>query len=126
MGWRETGCEQGAQHPDRLWDGKLDFLGRFSGFMSFQASLYLRSLIGIGGIIAAFGFFSVLTRRYFKGSLGEDFKSMFRARKLRVLIWLALIAGLLAIPIQDRAGGEFHVRPVVRREGARTDRRFPP
>ncbi len=41
---------------------------------------------------------------------------MFRARKLRVLIWLALIAGLLAIPIHDRAGGEFHVRPVVRRE----------
>ncbi len=88
----------------------------FLSLMSFQASLYLRSLVGIGGIIAALGFFSVLTRRYFKGSLGEDFRNMFRARKLRVLIWLALIAGLLAIPIHDRAGGEFHVRPVVHRE----------
>ncbi len=88
----------------------------FLGFMSFQASLYLQSMMGVGGIVAAFGFFSVLTRRYFKGSLGEDFRSMFRARKLRVIVWLLLVAGLLAIPIQDRAGGEFHVRPVVRRE----------
>lgn len=88
----------------------------FLGVMSFQASLYLQSLVGIGGIVAGLGFFSVLTKRYFKGSLGEDFKSMFRSRKLRVLIWIALIAGLLAIPIHDRAGGEFHVRPVVRRE----------
>jgi putative peptide zinc metalloprotease protein len=88
----------------------------FLGWMSFHASLYLQSLMGIGSIIAAVGFFSVLTRRYFRGSLGEDFISMFRARKLRVLIWLVLIAGLLAIPIHDRAGGEFHVRPVVRRE----------
>ncbi len=88
----------------------------FLSLMSFQASLYLPFDDGDWWIIAALGFFLVLTRRYFKGSLGEDFRSMFRSRKLRVLIWLALIVGLLAIPIHDRAGGEFHVRPVVRRE----------
>lgn len=88
----------------------------FLGLMSFQASKYLQSMMGIGGIIAAFGVFSLLTRRYFQGSLGEDFKSMFQARKIRVIVWLTLIAAFLAIPIHDRAGGEFHVRPVVRRE----------
>ncbi|MFG0262158.1 MAG: efflux RND transporter periplasmic adaptor subunit, partial [Novipirellula sp. JB048] len=92
------------------------FVVGFLGVMSFQVSLYLRSMMGWGGLLAAFGFFSVLTKRYFQGTLGENFSTMWRARKLRVLIGITMIVGVLAIPIHDRAGGEFQVRPVVRRE----------
>ena len=119
--WLLWGAERPEPHPEHrmlILYGTANwfFTVGFLGIMSFQASLYLRSLMGIGGIVAALGFFTVLTKRYFKGSLGEDFRSMFQVRKFRVFVWLLLMAGLLAIPVHDRAGGEFHVRPVVRRE----------
>ncbi|GAA5506658.1 hypothetical protein Rcae01_02111 [Novipirellula caenicola] len=96
--------------------GNWVFTVGFLGLMSFQASVYLQSMMGIGGVVAALGFFSLTTKSYFKGTLGENFSTMFRSRKLRVFSGLAIFAGVLAIPIHDRAGGEFHVRPVVRRE----------
>lgn len=41
---------------------------------------------------------------------------MFRERKKRVTIWAVVVLGILAIPLHDRAGGTFHVRPAVRWE----------
>ncbi len=116
--WGGAKPEPSREHTALFLYGMANwiFVVGFLSVMSFQVSLYLRSMMGFGGVVAAFGFFSVLTKSYFKGTLGENFSTMFRSRKLRVLLWLAGIAGILAIPIHDRAGGEFHVRPVVRRE----------
>ena len=60
--------------------------------------------------------FVTLSKRYFKGSLGEEFKEMFHTRHKRLLIWGAAAAALLIFPMHDRAGGTFHVRPAVRWE----------
>ncbi|QEG40744.1 efflux RND transporter periplasmic adaptor subunit [Roseimaritima ulvae] len=119
--WLAWGGEKPGPDPEH---GRLLTFGManwiftvgFLGLMSFQASLYLQSLMGISSLFAAFGFFCLLTRRYFSGTLGENFRTMLRLRKFRLLILLAVVAGLLAIPIHDRAGGEFYLRPVVRRE----------
>ncbi len=118
MLWGGKKPEPSSEHTALLLYGAGNwiFTVGFLSVMSFQASVYLRSMMGIGGVIAALGFFSFTTKSYFKGTLGENFSTMFRSRKLRVFSGLAVIAAILVIPIHDRAGGEFHVRPVVRRE----------
>ena len=70
----------------------------------------------IGGVIAAVTLFCVIMKRYFRGSLGEDFRTMFRSRKLRAVCCVLVLVGIGMIPITDRAGGEFVVRALKREE----------
>lgn len=116
--WGGAKPEPDPEHGRLLMFGMANwvFTVGFLGLMSFHASVYLQSLMGISSIFAAFGVFCVLTKRYFSGTLGENFRTMLRSRKTRLIILLAVLAGILSIPIHDRAGGEFYVRPVIRRE----------
>ena len=76
----------------------------------------LQSALGLAGFVAGATLFIGLSKRYFKGSLGGEFKEMVYTRQKRLMIWGAAVLGLLFLPIHDRAGGTFHVRPVVRWE----------
>lgn len=82
----------------------------------FQVTDFLQSALGLAGFIAGATLFIGLSKRYFKGSLGGEFKQMVQTRHKRLMIWGAAVVGLLILPIHDRAGGTFHVRPVVRWE----------
>lgn len=76
----------------------------------------LQSALGLAGFIAGATLFIGLSKRYFKGSLGGEFQTMFQNRPKRLFVWLCAAAVLIIFPIHDRAGGTFHVRPVVRWE----------
>lgn len=82
----------------------------------FHVAVWLQSVVGIAGFVAVIAFAAKFMKRYFKGSLGEDFKNMFHIRKKRVLLWGAVVLGILVVPMYDRAGGPFQVRPMVRWE----------
>ena len=84
--------------------------------LTFRLSSFLQPLMGIGGVLVAGSFFCVIAKRYFQGSLGEDFRIMLRAKKWRVLLGVAMVVGVSLIPITDRAGGEFYVRPMIHAE----------
>ena len=129
----------GAERPHRIPDGKVlltygmvqwTFVIGVMTLLTFNLSSSLQPLMGVGGVMAAGSFFVLIAKRYFKGSLGEDFKTMFKSRKLRVLLWAAIIGGVGMIPITDCAGGEFFVRPIVHAEVRRRSRdlceRYPP
>jgi len=88
----------------------------FINLLFFKIAGWLHSAVGIFGVIAAAGVFMKLTKRYFRGSLGEDFKNMFIVRNKRFWMWGGAILVLLITPIYDRAGGPFQVRPMVRWE----------
>ncbi len=81
--------------------------------LTWKLADWLQPLMGIGGPLAAGSFFYAISHRYFKGSLGEDFRMMFRKRKWRAAMWLVVFAIIFMIPISDRAGGSFFVRPMV-------------
>lgn len=115
----------GAQRPSAAPDGRsLLIYGITSWFFTvgllnllfLKVTDILQSALGIAGFIGGVTLFITLSKRYFKGSLGEEFKEMFRERKKRVTIWVAVVLGIFAIPLHDRAGGTFHVRPAVRWE----------
>ena len=112
----------GADRPLRIPDGRAlliygftswFFVVGFMGLISFQLSHFLQPLAGVAGVLIAISFFLVLSRRYFKGGLGEDFRAMFLNRKIRVVIYLLILVGIAIIPVSDRAGGEFYVRPLL-------------
>ncbi len=115
----------GAPRPVLPSDGRLLLLyGVVSWFfkvgflivMGIHITAWLQSCIGFFGIVAGVGGFFALAQRYFKGSLGEDFKIMLRTRKKRLLVFGALLLVVGLFPIRDRATGSFQVRPVVRWE----------
>ncbi len=112
----------GAPRPKPTEDGGLllsygilswVFVVGVMAVLTFKLSTLLQPLMGLGGILVAGSFFYFIAKRYFKGSLGEDFMIMLRSKKLRVIFWLAAVVGVFMIPITDRAGGEFFVRPMV-------------
>ncbi|MEO8496018.1 MAG: efflux RND transporter periplasmic adaptor subunit [Planctomycetota bacterium] len=76
----------------------------------------LQSAFGLAGFIAGATLFIGLSKRYFKGSLGGEFKEMIFTRHKRLTMWAAAVLGILILPMHDRAGGTFHVRPAVRWE----------
>lgn len=82
----------------------------------FNFTGFLQSTFGIAGFIAGATLFLSLSKRYFKGSLGEDFKDMLSNRKNRVFFFVAITLVILLIPMHDRSSGNFHVRPAVRWE----------
>ena len=115
----------GAERPGPVPEGRaLLIYGVTSWFFTvgllnllfFKVTDILQSALGIAGFIGGITLFIALSKRYFKGSLGEEFKTMFHERKKRVTIWATVVLGILAIPLHDRAGGTFHVRPAVRWE----------
>jgi multidrug resistance efflux pump len=59
-------------------------------------------------------------RGFLQGLLGGEFRKMLRGRPGRVACWLAALgaaaAVLCLVHVEDRAGGPFQVRPVVRAE----------
>jgi multidrug efflux pump subunit AcrA (membrane-fusion protein) len=83
------------------------------GALSFQISAWLQSFMGLGGVLIAGTFFFAVTKSFFRGSLGEEFQEMFKKRLGRVALAVALLAGAMVIPITNRVGGEFLVKPVV-------------
>jgi multidrug efflux pump subunit AcrA (membrane-fusion protein) len=52
----------------------------------------------------------------FAGFFGEEFRTMLRKRRLRAALLAAGLVGASCIPISDRVGGPFKVRPVTRAE----------
>ncbi len=115
----------GGPRPQRIADGSVlltygiiswFFVVSFMLAMTLRLSDVLQPYMGIGGVLGAGSLFGFIMKRYFKGTLGEDFKQMFQSKKLRVLFWIAVLTGVCLIPITDRAGGEFFVRPLVHGE----------
>jgi putative peptide zinc metalloprotease protein len=112
----------GAKWPDAIANngmliayGVLSFIfavGFFAVF-SWQISTWLRSMMGWSAMLAAGAFFVTFTKRFFSGSLGGEFWAMVRSRPIRVLVLLAATAGILCIPVRDRSGGEFLIKPLV-------------
>ncbi|MBI2478110.1 MAG: HlyD family efflux transporter periplasmic adaptor subunit [Planctomycetia bacterium] len=115
----------GAERPAAVTNGRaLLIYGVTSWFFTvgllnllfLKVTTILQSALGLAGFIAGATVFAGLSKRYFKGSLGGEFKEMIQTRQKRLLMWGAAAFGLLILPIHDRAGGTFHVRPVVRWE----------
>ena len=112
----------GAERPAPLPDGRQLLIFGFMtwffsvsliGLLGFKLADWLRSSMGIAGVITAFSFAAMLLKRYFKGSLGKDFFAMFRTRKTRVFLWGILLIALLLVPVRDRVGGVFQVKPLM-------------
>jgi putative peptide zinc metalloprotease protein len=82
----------------------------------FKVTSILQSLFGLAGFLAGATVFISLSKKYFKGSLGGEFMTMFQIRPKRAMLWAAATCLLLFTPIHDRAGGTFHVRPAIRWE----------
>ena len=115
----------GGQRPEPLADGlALFWYGMISwtfkiGVLSaifLHLTQWLQSLMGVAGFLAGAMLFITLAKKYVKGSVGGEFTNMLRARKKRAIILGVLGLGVLLVPIYDRAGGPFSVRPVVRWE----------
>ena len=115
----------GARRPARTADGRVllgygiaswFFTVGFLSLMFFNLTEWLRSAMGISGLLAGATLFVALIKKYFKGSLGEEFMAMFRTRRKRVMIMGAAVLGILAFPFQDRASGPFRLRPAFRWE----------
>jgi len=62
----------------------------------------------------------VSLRRLFRGFCSGEVSNMIRRRFVRTALWLAVLAGLAAalvfVPLDDRVGGTFQVRPALRVE----------
>jgi multidrug efflux pump subunit AcrA (membrane-fusion protein) len=73
--------------------------------------------IGLGGV-AVMGL--VATRSLFQEFSAGELSKMIRLRRKRTVVWVlalaGLVAGLFLLPMQDRAGGAFQVRPLNRAE----------
>lgn len=115
----------GADRPQAITDGRAlliygvtswFFTVGFLNLMLFQITDALKSVIGLSGFIAGVGLAIGLSKKYFRGSLGGEFGTMIANRKKRFAVWACLVLGILAVPIHDRVGGPFHVRPAVRWE----------
>ena len=115
----------GAAWPKPISSGKTllaygitswGFAVGFLGLLSFKLSTWLGQYIGLAGILVAVSFFMFVTRSLFKGSLGKEFQQMFYKRAGRVLVYGALVVAAMFIPVSDRAGGEFLIKPVVHGE----------
>src|SRR5262249_20206861 len=74
--------------------------------------------LALGGALAAMGTLSAVG--LLKGFSPGDAMNMFRTRHKRTVGWLFILgtaaAGLCLIEIDDRVGGTFQLRPVVRAE----------
>jgi len=115
----------GAPWPAAIKDGRAlliygviswTFTVCFLNLMFFSIAKMLQSALGLAGVLAGAAVFIKIAKRYFQGSLGEDFKMMFQYRMKRAYFWGAAAIALLIVPMYDRAGGPFQVRPVVRWE----------
>lgn len=115
----------GAERPAPIPQGRvLIIYGVTSWFFTvsllnllfLKVTVILQSTLGIAGFIGGATLFVNLSKRYFKGSLGGEFQEMFRTRRNRLIMWGAAAAAILVLPVHDRAGGPFHVRPVRRWE----------
>lgn len=113
----------GAKRPEPVEDGRtLLIYGAMSwvftvGFLNllfFSLAGWLKSMVGLTGVIAAGVLFLHLSKRYFIGGIGDEFMIMLRTRWGRVACWAAAIVGFLCIPWYDRAGGPFQLRPTQR------------
>ncbi len=112
----------GAPRPKPIGDGTTLltygvvswlFIVPFIAFLGYQLTRWLNSLVGIVSIIAGVTFVTVLLKRYFRGTLGEEFGNMLSKRKMRLLFLLGIFAGIMFIPLKHRVGGEFQVKPLV-------------
>lgn len=113
--WGAKWPEATAHNGTLLAYGMLSFLftvGFFAVF-SWQISTWLRSMMGWSALVAAGAFFVTFTKRFFSGSLGGEFWSMLRSRPIRALVLTAAVVGVLFIPVRDRSGGEFLIKPLV-------------
>jgi multidrug resistance efflux pump len=89
-------------------------------FMLIGLYPFLRDRLGPPGIILTMILGVLLMRGFRKGMLGGEVRKMVFQRRPRTICWcvgLAAVAAFLCImPIDDRAGGSFQLRPVVRAE----------
>src|SRR5262249_45536075 len=79
---------------------------------------YLWPRLGWIGVAAIAGLALLTLPMMLRGLSGGEIWTMIRRRRRR-FIWLAILIGLVALllmPIPDRAGGAFQVRPVTRAE----------
>jgi multidrug efflux pump subunit AcrA (membrane-fusion protein) len=73
--------------------------------------------VGVFGVLLLGG---VIMRNFFRGLLGGEFRKMLLRRHKRALFWgtalTAMVLVLVLVRAEDRAGGPFQLRPVVRAE----------
>ncbi len=86
------------------------------GLLSFQLSAWLGQFMGVAGVVAAGGFFVLVTRSLNHGLLGGDFWTMLTKRWLRLVLFGGLLGGAMFLPVPDQAGGVFVIKPHVRWE----------
>ncbi len=82
------------------------------GLLSFQLSAWLGQFVGVGGIVLAASFFFMITRNLNKGLLGGEFRQMFSKRLFRILVVAGLLSAAMFIPVNDRSGGDFTIKPL--------------
>ena len=100
----------GAKYPTAVPDGKVLLLYGgmqwlfkvvFIGFIFFKLIDMFQPYLGTAGLVMAAVLFVGYAKKYFKGSLGKDFRKMFRTKKKRALLlsagFISILAGLLYI-----------------------------
>jgi multidrug efflux pump subunit AcrA (membrane-fusion protein) len=98
------------------WLYSLTFLGLSLAFMTH----FFGTKLGTVGLVIV-GFLGLMSvRGLFHGFTAGEVRNMILYRHKRAVIWAALLIGVPAalffIPIEDRAGGPFALRPAVRAE----------
>jgi putative peptide zinc metalloprotease protein len=98
------------------WGYSLAFLGVSLAFLSQTLGARL-GLLGLA-VTLLLGLLSL--RGLFHGFTAGEVETMILFRRRRTIAWVAFLVGvpaaLFLIPMEDRAGGPFQVRPVVRAE----------
>jgi putative peptide zinc metalloprotease protein len=119
--WILWGAKRPAPNPDGralLWYGGISWSFKLTVLYAIFLHLasWLGSLLGPAGMIGGAAVFVTIAKKYFKGSLGGEFTEMFQKRRRLALLWISLAVAVFFLPIYDRSGGPFRVRPVVRWE----------
>ena len=119
--WILWGAERPKPVPDGrtlLWYGVASwvFAVGLLNVLFLQVTDVLSSALGLAGFLTGAGVFAALAKKYFRGSLGEEFGGMFKERRRRAALYVGAALLLLLVPVRDRVGGPFRARPAVRWE----------
>jgi multidrug efflux pump subunit AcrA (membrane-fusion protein) len=119
----------GAPRPEREERGRFLLIYGVStwafsvGYLALMLAVFaplMGRYAGTVGVLAIALLGVILMRAFFRGLLGGEVRKMLRFRHRRTVCWLAalgaVVAALCLVHMEDRAGGPFQVRPLVRAE----------